>query len=305
MAAMTSNRSFRQILNDEYAFADDTSRALLGSCPRPSEVAKAVSLATECETNEHSEASWNGRVHTYLLDLAFYNEKFLGKLGFLDWYGVSETRRATIAYHSSSTRARIEPETLLPLDCAGLPIESKMVDLAVYLDPDDDTLNALRQLAARYPLTNVSWNQTCYPPLQKRPLAISFETKLTGRDWDSAKIQISIWVTAQLNKLEQLVAQDGGGLPGLPFLPLVVIQGHEWYFLAANRVQRETVRPILQNVEKASYAPQVLWERVMLGSTQSVLGVYQIVAALQVLGTWCQDVYRPWFRAHVVGVSQG
>jgi hypothetical protein len=129
-----------------------------------------------------------------------------------------------------------------------------MVDLAVYLDPDEDMHNALRQLAARHPLTNVSWNQTCYPPLQKRPLAISFETKLTGRDWDSAKIQISIWATAQLNKLEQLVAQDGGGLPGLPFLPLVVIQGHEWYFLAANRVQRETVRAILQNDKKASYA---------------------------------------------------
>lgn len=70
---------------------------------------------------------------------------------------------------------------------------------------------------------------------------MSIETKLTGRDWDSAKIQMSIWVTAQLNKLELLVAQDGGGLPGLPFLPLIVIQGHEWYFLAATRSKRETV----------------------------------------------------------------
>lgn len=40
---------------------------------------------------------------------------------------------------------------------------------------------------------------------------------------------MSVGVTAQLSKLEQLVAQDGGGLPGLPYLPLIVIQGHEWF----------------------------------------------------------------------------
>jgi hypothetical protein len=71
---MSSNRSFRQIYTDDLVFVDDVDRASLGPCPHPHEVAKAVSLATECESNEHSEASWNGRVHTYLLDLALYNE---------------------------------------------------------------------------------------------------------------------------------------------------------------------------------------------------------------------------------------
>lgn len=146
-----------------------------------------------------------------------------------------------VVYFLSSSKARIEPDSLLPTDYAGFPIESKMVDFALYLDSDDATDDALRQLAARNPSTPPSWNHTCYPPLQRRPLAMSIETKLTGRDWDSAKIQMSIWVTAQLNKLELLVAQDGGGLPGLPFLPLIVIQGHEWYFLAATRSKRETV----------------------------------------------------------------
>ncbi|EDU47322.1 conserved hypothetical protein [Pyrenophora tritici-repentis Pt-1C-BFP] len=225
MASMSSDRSFRQIYTDELAFVDDIDRASLGPCPHPREVAKAVSLATECESNEHSEASWNGRVHTYLLDLALYNDVFKGKVGFLD-----------------CSKARIEPDSLLPKDYTGLSIESKMVDFAVYLDPDDTTHDALRQLAARDPFTTASWNHTCYPPLQKRPLAMSIETKLTGRDWDTAKIQMSIWVTAQLNKLEQLVAQDGGGLPGLPFLPVIVTQGHEWYFLAATRSKRETLR---------------------------------------------------------------
>ncbi|PVH91463.1 hypothetical protein DM02DRAFT_734165 [Periconia macrospinosa] len=229
-----------------------------------------VSLAIECESNEHSEASWNGRVHTYLLDLALYNEAFRGKIGFL-----------------GCTRARIEPESLLPMDYAGIRIESKMVDFVLYLDPDESMHDGLRTLAARDPFTTAAWNHTRYAPLQKRPVAISIETKLTGRDWDTAKIQMSIWVASQLNKLEELVTHEGRGLSGLPFLPVIVIQGHEWYFLAATRVQGETV----------------LWERVLVGSTQTILGVYQIVAAVQVLGRWCDDVYRPWFRAQVVGTS--
>jgi hypothetical protein len=82
---------------DELAFVDDVDRASLGPCPHPHEVAKAVSLATECESNEHSESSWNGRVHTYLLDLALYNETFHGKVGFLDWC-VSWSRTADYGY---------------------------------------------------------------------------------------------------------------------------------------------------------------------------------------------------------------
>lgn len=155
--------------------------------------------------------------------------------------GISILRYPQWRLSGPSTKARIEPETLLPLDFAGLPIESKMVDFGIYIDPDDEMHDALRQLASRDPFTTASWNHTCYPPLQKRPLAISIETKLTGRDWDTAKIQMSIWVTAQLNKLEQLVASDGGGLPGLPYIPVIVIQGHEWYFLAANRERGGTV----------------------------------------------------------------
>lgn len=151
-------------------------------------------------------------------------------------------------YSSFSTMARIEPDSLLPKDYAGIPVESKMVDFAVYLESDDITLNALRQLAARESSTTVSWNHTCYTPLLKRPLAMSIETRLTGRDWNTAKIQMSIWMSAQLNKLEQLVAQDGGGLPELPFLPVIVTQGHEWYFLAATRSEKETVCSMLWNM---------------------------------------------------------
>jgi len=55
-------------------------------------------------------------------------------------------------------------------------------------------------------------------------------------------------MTAQLKKLEQLLAQDDGGLPGQPFLPVIVTRGHEWYLLAATRSKRETVCSTLHNI---------------------------------------------------------
>jgi hypothetical protein len=60
---------------------DNVDRAFLGPCSHPHELAKTVSLATECESIEHCESSWNGRVHIYLLDLALYNETFHGEVG--------------------------------------------------------------------------------------------------------------------------------------------------------------------------------------------------------------------------------
>jgi hypothetical protein len=44
-----------KIYIDELAFVDNDDRAFLGPCPHAHEVAKPVSLATECESNEHHE----------------------------------------------------------------------------------------------------------------------------------------------------------------------------------------------------------------------------------------------------------
>ena len=40
-----------------------------------------------------------------------------------------------------------------------------------------------------------------------------------------------------------------------------------------------------------------------IGSTNSVLGIYQIVRALQFLAKWSLDVYWPWYRRVVLELS--
>lgn len=81
---------------------------------------------------------------------------------------------------------------------------------------------------------------------------MSIETKLTGQNWDQAMLQVGIWAAAQFTKLEQLVTETNE-ISGkdevvreLPFLPLIIIQGHDWNFLAAIRDPgKQTVRLVL------------------------------------------------------------
>lgn len=63
-------------------------------------------------------------------------------------------------------------------------------------------------------------------------------------------MQVGIWAAAQFTKLEQLATEaneisgkNDGVVPELPFLPLIIIQGHDWIFLAAVRDPgKQTVR---------------------------------------------------------------
>ena len=99
-------------------------------------------------------------------------------------------------------------------------------------------------MAARHPDMTASVNHSWHTPLLTRPIGINIETKRTGDGWDTAVVQLGIWVAAQFVKLEQLIHDFDADPNQIPFLPIVVVQGHEWYFLAASRGDfGQTVRP--------------------------------------------------------------
>lgn len=88
-------------------------------------------------------------------------------------------------------------------------------------------------------------NHTLHEPLTHRPIGVSIETKRTGEKWKEAVYQVEIWTAAQFNKLEELMEEaremrgesTAGGIDAsrLPFLPVIIVQGHQWKFLAAVR----------------------------------------------------------------------
>ena len=61
------------------------------------------------------------------------------------------------------------------------------------------------------------------------------------------------------------------------FLPCIIIQGQDWKLAITTRKGPQTV----------------FWKDIDIGSTKSVLGIYQLINSLQLLGKWARDDYWP------------
>jgi len=110
---------------------------------------------------------------------------------------------------------------------------------------------------------------------------LSIETKRGDIDEDKANTQLGTWVSAHFAKLSQLTRGDGH----LPLLPMIMIQGNKWEFMIAHKVNARTIK---------------IYRDQSLGDTASILGIYQLLAALRRLTQWMDEVLRPWFEAHVL-----
>ncbi|KAF2813831.1 uncharacterized protein BDZ99DRAFT_459582 [Mytilinidion resinicola] len=258
-----------------YADLDD----LPGPSPTPRQCAKAVWLAARCETKGCSEAAWNSSVHNYILDLALYTKPFMDQV-----------------YFVNCTSAQIAPSSLIPPSDPATASQGKMTDFAITVEPSDRFKEAFNTRFRGK--TAKSVNHTLHEPLTHCPIGVSIETKRTGEKWKEAVYQLEIWTAAQFNKLEELMEevremrgeQETGGTDasGLPFLPVIIVQGHQWKFLAAVRYPGKRT---------------CLYEEVTFGSTNSALGVYQIVATIQLLARWTRDVFASWFERECMNMT--
>lgn len=223
--------------------------------------------ATECFLEEHSEAGWNSMVHYPVLFWAI-----LGEERWSQPLGVANCTDAKIIREYLPTSA-----------------QAKMIDFCIYAEikTDDSSLKACSFLRRMLP-DNVI-NHTSYHPLRQRPIVISIETKKPhGASAATAELQISTWLAAQWKFLEELVKQSEGSFDGLPFLPGIIVEGHNWLFVATTREGRKTV----------------LWREQMFGSTSSFLGVYKTIWGLRRLAEWAREVYWPWFQENALGITK-
>lgn len=257
---------FRVFMDHMFAVAAD--RDQLGPTPPIDEATRLVQEAAECQVSRQNESGWNMMVHYPLLYSAVYGPR----------------RRAQLVGFAPCTTAKIIREYLPTSSSA------KMVDFCVYLDPaaDQAATEAIQTLRRSLPFQVI--NHSGFQPFRKQPIAISIETKSRSRaQSEAAELQLGTWHSAQWRFLERLVNHSGGTFEGLPFLPAVVVQGHDWSFAATTREGRKTV----------------LWLEHPFGSTSDVVGVYKTVWCVQRLARWASEVYWPWFRANCLGVGDG
>jgi len=129
-------------------------------------------------------------------------------------------------------------------------------------------------------------NQTYYNPVRFTPIAVNIETKIAGEGYESAQSQMAVWVFAQFAKLRRMFGQ----VP--PFLPLLLVQGDEWSFLAASQ------SPTVGFDDKRDYDTYI-WDKVAIGSTSSLAGVWKVCAVLQYLANWAVTDYAVWLSARL------
>ncbi|KAI8716056.1 hypothetical protein NCS52_00898200 [Fusarium sp. LHS14.1] len=260
------DRSLRRLRNDAYynLATDSTPPMDMASASRLMLTArKLTKRAGQCHHLQYDEAGWNNLVHTPLLD-AVFNDGDPNENQLVD-FSPCMTASVSSRFHY-------------------FPIPATKVDYVLYLDADAEdacTSDAIAKLEE----TAGSVNHTAFTPLASHPISLSIETKRHGGDGRRADVQMAAWQAAQWSFLE---AQAGGVVEKLAFLPGVIVQGHEWKFVATTRKDKKTT----------------LWSSHQFGTTMTLVGVFQIMAGMRRLRRWSVEVFWPWYKKHVLDLHE-
>ncbi|PLB36074.1 uncharacterized protein BDW47DRAFT_119091 [Aspergillus candidus] len=139
----------------------------------------------------------------------------------------------------------------------------KMVDYCVCIEPERDSPQSRAVEGLCRWLPGQSINHTDWADLTKYPIAVSIETKGPSIGYETALLQ------------------------EMEFLPGIVVMQHHWWLVAT----------ALNEDQKAQ-----TFERVLLGDTESILGIYKLTMALQRLIKWVRDEHWPAFQSSILGL---
>ncbi|KAF4627925.1 hypothetical protein G7Y89_g10226 [Cudoniella acicularis] len=157
-----------------------------------------------------------------------------------------------------------------------------MVDYSMILLPDDKMHQAILQVLRDLPEEDQNVNQTRSAPVKYRPITVNIEVKLPGQGKNDAMVQLAVWAAAQLEKLNAL----SGALAPIG-IPLVSVEGHDWRLY--NTYQKEDSEVVRR-----------VWGNDLFGDSSSTLGIYKVIAAIQILAEWSHTEYRAWFEKDVL-----
>ncbi|KAF4977613.1 hypothetical protein FZEAL_5897 [Fusarium zealandicum] len=267
-----------------------------GSRLAPSDVDEILLDAQRCFEMDHDEPVWNVEVHHPLLKKVF--------------------RRPSSTF-STDRLVDISLCTTAPIirEYLPIPLSDRRIDFCLYIDPRGDSNYPPKIDILRQQLPERSVNHTSYSPLLSHPTTVSFETKRSGNDFDGGIPQIAVWQAAHWKMLRSLLrkkAREGSSvttaqsrlgqgntleedyvnnaLKELGALHGILIQGHEWYYVATS--------PELTNDDGQPSSRTFLWLHQPIGRTSDALGLHKIAAFLEYMKVWTATSYWPWFKRH-------
>lgn len=227
--------------------------------------------AEECEIEDCAEASWNAEVHCKILREALQGH----------W-------RSKNVWYRDITTAKVFDKDLLP-KVSGQSSKNKLVDFAIIVRPQESSPleDSIERKCDSVPSKTI--NQTDVSYIRNKPIAISIEVKRPAGNEDVSVVELQTWVTTHFNMLKVLLCSNNTLSAELPILPLIQIQGHVWNLWIAE-YKHESNQIIIHR-------------RIPLGSTDRIVGIYQIIASVRRLARWVAEEYQPWWIQAVLGVD--
>ncbi|KAK3167026.1 hypothetical protein OEA41_010151 [Lepraria neglecta] len=114
-------------------------------------------------------------------------------------------------------------------------------------------------------------------------LAIFFEVKPDANLNEKQDLQLGFWAIALFARFQTLTSEN----QQMPTLPLIKVQASRWSFSMADLLPRET---------GATTRKVRILDCGVLGDTKTMLGIFQIIAALKELANYMAEVYLPWIE---------
>ena len=230
----------------------------------------------ECLVGSDPEPAWNSEVHSSILRLALEGH----------WEGEE-------VWYKDITVARISNKSLVPWNIATGAMQSKMVDYAIVINPSQRFIGDPSKLLHNHIIEKLrvenagaSINQTAAEWVRFKPIAVNVETKKGAVGEDEAHVQLGTWLTAQYSRLRQLMPDKAQ--TKLPSFPVLSVQGQRWLLRIASLQENERIHLI---------------KELYLGDTGSIVGVYQVIAAIRRIARWISEDYRPWFEREILGIK--
>ncbi|KAI3320960.1 hypothetical protein HD806DRAFT_524313 [Xylariaceae sp. AK1471] len=232
---------------------------------------RLIDVSIESANMSRSEAACNIIVHYPVL------QQFIEALSLSSLIQVEPIMAAQIAPCFRPTSVSSHSTTISQSSSLSA---HKMVDFALVLRPDGQLQQLIAQFLAR-PDSDDTINQTLYPPLTTRPAPVFIETKGPGGTPEAANVQLSIWVAAWHERIHSIMGLRGTKslTDRVITLPVIEVMSGVWHLLFAVDAESEI---------------QLLDRDFRIGDTNSVVGMYQLQAALSSLARWIDIGFKPW-----------
>ncbi|KAI1153550.1 hypothetical protein F4825DRAFT_248100 [Nemania diffusa] len=250
-----------------------------------------VDNAASCSDESQSEAAWNALVHCRVFEWALANSA--GK-SVKSWLVSSARMVPGVASKVGN-----------PGNSGGAG--SKMVDFCLTIEPTNpEQVTDIMEYQQASQLQTL--NQSMYPPLRFRPVAIAVETNVDTSQ-ETGETQLGIWTKAWFNRIYMLL-QSRDALSSCPPLPLISIRGNHWFVLIAYLEEegKNTDASHLQQLDEQSQGGEGLPKLVLagqrdIGNTNSIYNTYQLLKSIRLLVDWAESDFRNYIDQVVMPIA--